>query len=110
MFALGGGGYVFFKVNLHCESKQFKISGGKGVGLEKPSPTLELVKDNNVCNIFPSHTLCITTPSLMTLYLKRYYTYMHYKGEKSPQKVQNEFEITKDSLIVLENAVYSLLN
>lgn len=35
---------------------------------------------------------------------------MHYKGEKSPQKVQNEFEITKDSLIVLENAVYSLLN
>lgn len=106
MFARGGG-YVFFKVNLHCESKQFKISGGKELGLENPSPTLELVKGNNVCNIFPSHTLCITTPSLMTLYLKRYYTYMHYKGEKSPQ---NEFEITKDSLIVLENAVYSLLN
>lgn len=87
-----------------------KFPAVRGVGLENPSPTLELVKGNNVCNIFPSHTLCITTPSLMTLYLKRYYTYMHYKGEKSPQKVQNEFEITKDSLIVLENAVYSLLN
>lgn len=35
---------------------------------------------------------------------------MHYKGEKSPQRVQNEFEIAKKSPIVLENAVYSLLN